>query len=296
MIIPPLPTPFDQNGHLDTEAFRDLAQAIEPHVDGLLFYGSNGEGVHLTREERAAGLAIQTPRKPAMVGLMEETLAQAAIALSEAESLGARVLVTPPRYYEANLGHDGLMRYFEGIADMGKAEVWLYHVPANTKAQLPLPVVAELAKHPNIGGLKDSSGELARMAFYASQKLALEPYTGHAPTFPGGAGAGRQGGHLGGFQLSPQAVQTDASALAGRQGRRGPGSASRGRALWPGAGPGWFCVAQASPAPSGPARRLPPPALPQRKPGLARLQAPSGRVPGQGLDGGLRVSEVNNPT
>lgn len=96
MIIPPLPTPFDQNGRLDSEAFRALAQAIEPHVDGLLFYGSNGEGVHLTREERAAGLAVQTPQKPAMVGLMEETLAQAAIALEEAARLGAKVLVTPP--------------------------------------------------------------------------------------------------------------------------------------------------------------------------------------------------------
>ncbi len=204
MIIPPLPTPFDQNGHLDAEAFRDLAQAIEPHVDGLLFYGSNGEGVHLTREERAAGLAIQTPRKPAMVGLMEETLAQAAIALSEAESLGAKVLVTPPRYYEANLGNDGLLRYFGGIADMGKAEVWLYHVPANTKAQMPLPVVAELAKHPNIGGLKDSSGELARMAFYTSQKLALELYTGHAPTFLGALGLGAKGGILAVSNLAPK--------------------------------------------------------------------------------------------
>ncbi|GIW26583.1 dihydrodipicolinate synthase family protein [Meiothermus sp.] len=204
MIIPPLPTPFDQNGHLDAEAFRDLAQAIEPHVDGLLFYGSNGEGVHLTREERAAGLAIQTPQKPAMVGLMEETLAQAAIALSEAESLGAKVLVTPPRYYEANLGHDGLLRYFGGIADMGKAEVWLYHVPANTKAPLPLPVVAELSQHPNIGGLKDSSGELARMAFYTSQKLALKLYTGHAPTFLGALGLGAQGGILAVSNLAPK--------------------------------------------------------------------------------------------
>lgn len=204
MIIPPLPTPFDHLGNLDAEAFRDLAQAIEPHVDGLLFYGSNGEGVHLTREERAVGLAIQTPQKPVMVGLMEETLTQAAIALGEAESLGARVLVTPPRYYEANLGHDGLLRYFGGIADMGKAEVWLYHVPANTKAQMPLPVVAELAKHHNIGGLKDSSGELARMAFYASQKLALELYTGHAPTFLGALGLGARGGILAVSNLAPK--------------------------------------------------------------------------------------------
>lgn len=204
MIIPPLPTPFDAKGNLDAEAFRDLAQAVEPHVDGLLFYGSNGEGVHLTREERAAGLAIQTPQKPAMVGLMEETLAQAAIALGEADSLRAKVLVTPPRYYEANLGNEGLLRYFSGIADLSKAEVWLYHVPANTKAQLPLPVVAELAKHPHIGGLKDSSGELARMAFYASQKLGIKLYTGHAPTFLGALGLGAHGGILAVSNLAPK--------------------------------------------------------------------------------------------
>ncbi|WP_299426664.1 dihydrodipicolinate synthase family protein [uncultured Meiothermus sp.] len=204
MIIPPLPTPFDSTGNLDAGAFRDLAQAVEPHVDGLLFYGSNGEGVHLTREERAAGLAIQTPQKPVLVGLMEETLAQAAIALSEAQSLGAKVLVTPPRYYEASLGNEGLLRYFSEIADLGRAEVWLYHVPANTKAQLPLPVVAELAKHPSIGGLKDSSGELARMAFYVSQRLDLELYTGHGPSFLGALGLGAKGGILAVSNLAPR--------------------------------------------------------------------------------------------
>ncbi|WP_027876176.1 dihydrodipicolinate synthase family protein [Meiothermus cerbereus] len=204
MIIPPLPTPFDRSGNLDVEAFHELAQIVEPHVDGLLFYGSNGEGVHLTREERAAGLAVQTPRKPAMVGLMEETLAQAAIALNEAANLGARVLVTPPRYYEANLGHEGLLRYFGGIADMGQAEVWLYHVPANTKAQMPLPVVAELAQHPNIGGLKDSSGELARMAFYRAQNLGIKLYTGHAPTFLGALALGAHGGILAVSNLAPK--------------------------------------------------------------------------------------------
>lgn len=204
MIIPPLPTPFDSSGNLDTEAFRDLAQVVEPQVDGLLFYGSNGEGVHLTREERAAGLAIQTPKKPAMVGLMEETLAQAAAALSEAESLGAKALVTPPRYYEADLGNDALVRFFNSIADLGKAEVWLYHVPANTKTQMPLPVVADLAKHPNIGGLKDSSGELARMAFYVSQRLDLELYTGHAPSFLGALGLGAYGGILAVSNLAPK--------------------------------------------------------------------------------------------
>lgn len=204
MVIPPLPTPFDRQGNLDTEAYRDLVKALEPQVDGLLFYGSNGEGVHLTREERAKGLEIHSPSKPVWVGLMEETLAQAMVALDEAQAMKAKVLVTPPRYYEANLGHEGLLAYYRGIADAGKAQVWLYNVPQNTKSPMPLPAVASLAQHPNITGIKDSSGEMARMAFYKGQGLDLELYTGHAPTFLGALALGAQGGILAVSNIAPK--------------------------------------------------------------------------------------------
>lgn len=204
MIIPPLPTPFDSKGHLDSEAFRALAQAVEPHVDGLLFYGSNGEGVHLSKDERRAGLAAQSPAKPVWVGLMEETLAQAQVALEEAAALGARSLVTPPRYYEAQLGTEGFLNYYRTLAETGKGEIWLYHVPQNTKVQLPLPVIAELSKHPGITGIKDSSGDLARMAFYASQKLNLELYTGSAPNFLGALALGAKGGIMAVANLAPK--------------------------------------------------------------------------------------------
>lgn len=204
MIIPPLPTPFDSKGNLDAEAYRDLAAALEPHVDGLLFYGSNGEGVHLTREERAKGLAVQSPQKPVWVGLMEETLPQAMIALEEAHAMKAKVLVTPPRYYEGNLGNEGFLSYFRSIADANKAQVWMYHVPQSTKVQLPLPIVAQLSEHPNITGIKDSSGELSRMAFYQSQKLDIELFSGHAPTFPGALALGANGGILAVSNIAPK--------------------------------------------------------------------------------------------
>ena len=77
MILPPIPTPFDREGRLDEEAFRELAQALEPLVDGLLVYGSNGEGVHLTPEERARGLPALTASKPFRVARLEEALPQA---------------------------------------------------------------------------------------------------------------------------------------------------------------------------------------------------------------------------
>ena len=68
MIMPPIPTPFDAQGRLDAEAFRDLAQALEPHVDGILFYGSNGEGVHLTPPSAFAGSRFRNPKNLLWLG------------------------------------------------------------------------------------------------------------------------------------------------------------------------------------------------------------------------------------
>ncbi|WP_135255672.1 dihydrodipicolinate synthase family protein [Thermus caldilimi] len=207
MILPPIPTPFDRKGHLDTEAFRELAEALEPLVDGLLIYGSNGEGVHLTPEERARGLWALKPRKPFLVGLMEETLPQAEGALLEAQEAGAMALLaTPPRYYHASLG-EGLVAYYQALAE--RMPIFLYHVPQNTKVDLPLSAVATLAQHPRITGIKDSSGDLSRLAFYqAHLRDDFRVFTGHAPTFLGALALGAEGGILAAANLAPRAYRT----------------------------------------------------------------------------------------
>lgn len=215
MILPPIPTPFDRQGRLDREAFRALAEAIEPLVDGLLVYGSNGEGVHLSPEERALGLKALAPRKPFLVGLMEETLPQAERAVEEAKERGAfALLVTPPRYYHASLG-EGLFRYYEALAE--GMPLFLYHVPQNTRVDLPLEAVARLAAHPNILGIKDSSGDLARMAFYGAHLKGFRAYTGHAPTFLGALALGAEGGILAAANLAPRAYKALLQAF--REGR-----------------------------------------------------------------------------
>ena len=205
MILPPIPTPFDREGRLDEEAFRELAQALEPLVDGLLVYGSNGEGVHLTPEERARGLRALRPRKPFLVGLMEETLPQAEGALLEAKAAGAMALLaTPPRYHHGSLGA-GLLRYYEALAE--KMPLFLYHVPQNTKVDLPLEAVEALAPHPNVLGIKDSSGDLSRIAFYQARLREFRVYTGHAPTFLGALALGAEGGILAAANLAPRAYR-----------------------------------------------------------------------------------------
>ena len=205
MILPPIPTPFDREGRLDLEAFRELAEALEPLVDGLLVYGSNGEGVHLTPEERARGLQALRPRKPFLVGLMEETLPQAEGALLEAKRAGATALLaTPPRYYHGSLG-EGLFRYYEALAE--RMPLYLYHVPQNTRVDLPLEAVEALAQHPQVLGIKDSSGDLSRIAFYQARLREFRVYTGHAPTFLGALALGAEGGILAAANLAPRAYR-----------------------------------------------------------------------------------------
>lgn len=205
MILPPIPTPFDRQGRLDLGAFRELAQALEPLVDGLLVYGSNGEGVHLTPEERAQGLGALAPSKPFLVGLMEETLPQAERALLEAREAGAMALLaTPPRYYHGSLG-DGLLRYYQALAE--GMPLFLYHVPQNTRVDLPLAAVEALAEHPSILGIKDSSGDLHRLAFYQARLRDFRVFTGHAPTFLGALALGAEGGILAAANLAPRGYQ-----------------------------------------------------------------------------------------
>lgn len=215
MILPPIPTPFDREGRLDLGAFRELAAALEPLVDGLLVYGSNGEGVHLTPEERARGLRALRPKKPFLVGLMEETLPQAEGALLEAKAAGAMALLaTPPRYYHGSLG-EGLLRYYEALAE--KMPLFLYHMPQNTKVDLPLEAVEALAPHPNVLGIKDSSGDLSRLAFYQARLREFRVYTGHAPTFLGALALGAEGGILAAANLAPRAYRALSDHF--RQGR-----------------------------------------------------------------------------
>ncbi|WP_460171500.1 dihydrodipicolinate synthase family protein [Thermus sp. FJN-A] len=225
MLLPPIPTPFDREGRLDTAAFRELAEALEPLVDGLLVYGSNGEGVHLTPEERAKGLRALRPRKPFLVGLMEETLPQAERSLWEAKEVGAMaVLATPPRYYHASLG-EGLLAYYRALAE--RMPLFLYHVPQNTKVDLPLPAVEALAQHPQVLGIKDSSGDLSRLAFYQARLGAFRVYTGHAPTFLAALALGAEGGILAAANLAPRAYRALLEAF--RQGHLGEAQALQKR-------------------------------------------------------------------
>lgn len=201
-IIPPLPTPFRQNGDLDTAALESLIGALEPEVDGFLVLGSNGEAPYLSDSERrqvfeAAREAIPAS-KPLLVGTGAEATRHAAERNHEAHAAGAdAVLVLPPHYFVAAMTESVLERHYLTLADESPLPLLLYNLPAATTLALSPALIGRLAKHENIVGLKDSSGNIA--ALTDIMRLVPEDFgvmTGNAPTFLAALALGAQGGIL----------------------------------------------------------------------------------------------------
>lgn len=201
-ILPPLPTPFRPDGALDLDALAGLIGGLEPHVDGFLVLGSNGEAVHLDDDERRevvrAARAAAGDDTPLLVGTGAAATRTAERYAREAAEDGAdAVLVLPPSYFRGLMTEAALEAHFRRVADASPVPVWLYDMPAATGLPLAPALVGRLARHPNIRGLKDSSGNVGALA----EVLRIAPsgftvMTGNAPTLLPALALGAHGGIL----------------------------------------------------------------------------------------------------
>ena len=214
MIVPALVTPFDRRGRPDAGALQTLIDRLTPQVDGFLLLGSTGEAVTLAPDEREALLAGVRAPGPVWVGVGDESLALARRHAEAAVDRGAdRLLAMPPRFYDRALDARAFQVYFEGLAELG--EIWLYHVPVFTKMNFPVEVISELARHPRISGIKDSSGEMARLEHYRRFAPGLQVFSGSGTTLPAAVASGAVGAILAVGNLAPRLfarVFTDARA------------------------------------------------------------------------------------
>ncbi len=135
---------------------------------GLVVLGSTGEAVMLddteSRDVLRAVAESAAPEKVLVAGVGRESV-KGTVALAEA---AARlrydaVLVRPPSYYSTNLPAPAMLHYFRSVADRSPLPVILYNIPKCVPYQIPIEMVAELARHPNIIGVKDSSGNVERI-------------------------------------------------------------------------------------------------------------------------------------
>jgi 4-hydroxy-2-oxoglutarate aldolase len=164
-ILPPLTTPFRSDGALDTAGFEaNLESCATQDLGGVLVLGSNGEAASLDEQEKLSLVRLaraRTGSRTLVVGTgLESTRATIALTCKVADLGADAALVLTPSYYKSQMTQAALRAHFEAVADASPIPVLLYSVPAFTGIPFPPGLAAELARHPRVRGLKESSGDV----------------------------------------------------------------------------------------------------------------------------------------
>jgi len=162
--ITALITPF-RNGNVDIEGLKhNIFYQLEEGVDALLVLGSTGEMLSQNVEERETVIvsAIEEVqgRVPVLVNTGAASTSEAVLQTKRAKELGASAaLISSPYYVRPT--EEGLYRHFCTVADEAELPIIIYNIPKRTGVELSIEVLSDLANHPNIVGIKDSTGDLA---------------------------------------------------------------------------------------------------------------------------------------
>ena len=162
-------TPFYPDERLYLRKLEhNIARYSRTLLAGMVVLGSTGEAVSLTDEESRSVLrmAAETaaPEKVLIAGVGRESVAATMELVEHAAALDYdAVLVRNPAYYRPQLSPAAQLQFFRMIADRSPLPVLLYSIPRFTEFEIPLEVVAELSSHPNIWGIKESSGSVDRI-------------------------------------------------------------------------------------------------------------------------------------
>ena len=164
-LIPALVTPF-REGAVDEAAFRRLVERqVAAGADGLSPCGTTGETATLSHDEhkRVVELCVATAagRLPVIAGCGSNCTEEAIDFLRHAKRVGADAgLVVAPYYNRPS--QEGLYAHFAALNDAVQLPIVLYNVPSRTGCDLANDTVERLSRLPNIVGIKDATGDLAR--------------------------------------------------------------------------------------------------------------------------------------
>ena len=202
-VFAPVTTPFDASGDIDTGSLgRNISQGLADGLAGVLIAGSTGEAPLLERGEQrrltAAAREVVPPGRLLLVGAGAEST-RAAIALCRdagAERADA-VLVRPPGYYSPMLDARAVVDHFRAVADASPVPVLLYNIPKYAPIPITLEILGAVREHPNVIGIKDSSGDPANLAEYRKALPAWAVLVGSASHLKRALELGCEGGILG---------------------------------------------------------------------------------------------------
>ena len=169
-IFPALTTPYSSDGFVSIAGLkRNIQQYNGIGLAGYVVMGSTGESVLLSKSETEAVLvAVKetgSPGKKLIAGTGAESTAETIERTKRAAQLGYdAALVKTPYYYKPVYKPEVYLAHYRRVADASPIPVLLYSVPQFTGVALEPPEVVALAEHPNIIGIKESSGNVQRVA------------------------------------------------------------------------------------------------------------------------------------
>jgi len=189
-IFAAVPTPFYSDERVYFRKLEaNMARYSRTLLSGMVVLGSTGEAVMLddseSRDVLRTAAEASVPEKVLIAGVGRDSV-KATVELAEtaARFQYDAVLVRTPAYYASQMSTAAVLHYFRSVADRSPLPVLLYNIPKCVPYQIPVEVVAELAQHPNIVGIKDSSGSVERIrALVASTQAAFRRTVTVTPIF-----------------------------------------------------------------------------------------------------------------
>ncbi|UWQ01918.1 4-hydroxy-tetrahydrodipicolinate synthase [Aliiroseovarius crassostreae] len=195
--LPALVTPF-KDGAVDFDALKRIVNwQIDEGSSGLVPVGTTGESPTLSHEEHEAVIeaVVETAagRVPVIAGAGSNNTVETLRFMEHAKRVGASAgLVVTPYYNKPT--QRGLIHHYLAVADAVDLPIVIYNIPGRSVVDMTPETMGELASHPNIIGVKDATGDLARVSFQRMTcgadfcQLSGEDATAHGFNAQGGQG------------------------------------------------------------------------------------------------------------
>jgi 4-hydroxy-2-oxoglutarate aldolase len=189
-IYPPITTPFDHAGNVyAAKVQHNVEKWNRTALSGYVVMGSTGESVMLTTDEKISlweqVAQHAAPEKLLIAGTGMESVRETVCLTNRAAEMGYKAaMVRTPHYYKNLVNRaDAQMLYYRAVADQSRIPLIIYNWPQATGVDIPVEAVLAISEHPNVIGIKESSGNLEKvMQMIREVKHGFQVLVGSAPT------------------------------------------------------------------------------------------------------------------
>ena len=208
--MPPITTPFNGEAVAYDRLKENFDRWNQTDLSGYLVLGSNGEAVYLSENEKLKVIEVSREAIPShkimLVGTGMESTSETIRFTNEAAGLGADLaLVVTPYYFKGSMTNQVLYDHFVAVAEGAQIPILVYNVPQFTGINLVPALVARLSLHPNIVGVKDSSGNIEQLTRIVHESVkGFGVFVGSAPVLFPALCVGADGGILAVANVLPE--------------------------------------------------------------------------------------------